>query len=689
MNKITLNQLKPVQKINVDRILRDFDLFQIRIDGNFYPSKSALLSVNKSENTVLNKIVALDFLVINNQKIVHCLCEKDSVSRDQLLEALTNYNKNLFDLHKLNKEEILNLPQAALLQLFFNRIQDFQILGGTSLVGKLYLLGNRQRLQTPILYLDEFSLEKDLTVQISTHVFTQLKYFIRKNINLQRKPYCFLPRYKIDKTGEISLISKACKENEDIDLYIQKPPFKNKKPKISKFLITSAHDRYANFVKSKSGMLYRLVDLFNEQFSQYFSKITFRTIDAKSKKAEFNKDKTAKALKEKICLFTKNHDLALINKINENSDLFKNIKKRMTALGLRISQNNNAKYKIILIHCPEYYQKNNLADPHVSLSFTQHITAEKIVDVLDSKEGEAILFNAVKELIIKHDIEQNKLSLYLCDEKIQHLSFFTLVESKNDENTAYEINFDLNNTFEIKKLGTNDQDNPFNVLFPDEKKKVELIVKDNSNDSFYKIEKTTLRTIPNEEYSTDIKEFINHKKVPFLTKKQIIRTINKMDNLINANKLIKLINNNKTEIIPYKQIQVLIALAGLKKRQELNLLHALTEDYGLVLKIDNRNEWARNRYLNGLTDINFWQENKALLYNVGTIGNGMNRTVNKASIVRKISPVELLNDGKEGLSNIAILDLINMMLVSFVRYSDLTVLPFPEKYLNEYIKMQN
>ena len=61
-------------------------------------------------------------------------------------------------------------------------------------------------------------------------------------------------------------------------------------------------------------------------------------------------------------------------------------------------------------------------------------------------------------------------------------------------------------------------------------------------------------------------------------------------------------------------------------------------------------------------------------------------SINKGSIVRKISPIDLLND-EDGLSSKDIFDLIDTMLVTFVKYTDLTVLPFPEKYLNEYYRL--
>ncbi|CAM2783260.1 hypothetical protein LAAC103601_03245 [Lactobacillus acidophilus] len=112
----------------------------------------------------------------------------------------------------------------------------------------------------------------------------------------------------------------------------------------------------------------------------------------------------------------------------------------------------------------------------------------------------------------------------------------------------------------------------------------------------------------------------------------------------------------------------------------------LTEQYHFIISVDSRSAWARDHYLNGLTDINYYQEKSSLYYNVGVIGKGMNMSINKGSIVRKISPIDLLND-EDGLSSKDIFDLIDTMLVTFVKYTDLTVLPFPEKYLNEYYRL--
>ncbi|MCT3614970.1 ATPase, partial [Lactobacillus acidophilus] len=142
MNKITVNQLKPVEKINADKILQDFDLFAIKVEKDTYPIRETFLSVNKSKDKILQRIVALDYSEQDNKKIVYCLCRKNTVDVDKLNKALVEYNKDIFYPHKLNKDEIKQMPQIALLQLFFNQIIDQNVLEGSSLTGTLYLLGS-------------------------------------------------------------------------------------------------------------------------------------------------------------------------------------------------------------------------------------------------------------------------------------------------------------------------------------------------------------------------------------------------------------------------------------------------------------------------------------------------------------------------------------------------------------------
>ena len=74
MSKVTINQLNPVE-IKASKILKDFDLFAIKVEGDFYPNRESLLSVNKSDNEISQKIIALDYYYSpqDKDKTVYCL----------------------------------------------------------------------------------------------------------------------------------------------------------------------------------------------------------------------------------------------------------------------------------------------------------------------------------------------------------------------------------------------------------------------------------------------------------------------------------------------------------------------------------------------------------------------------------------------------------------------------------------
>lgn len=91
-----------------------------------------------------------------------------------------------------------------------------------------------------------------------------------------------------------------------------------------------------------------------------------------------------------------------------------------------------------------------------------------------------------------------------------------------------------------------------------------------------------------------------------------------------------------------------------------------------------RGKAARPIYFPGVVDINFYQTEKGVFYNVGPQGSGMKRKLPKAS---RIYQVEIIK-GEEIMS-----ELLPLMAVAFVKYGDYTVLPYPFKYLREYIEM--
>lgn len=91
-----------------------------------------------------------------------------------------------------------------------------------------------------------------------------------------------------------------------------------------------------------------------------------------------------------------------------------------------------------------------------------------------------------------------------------------------------------------------------------------------------------------------------------------------------------------------------------------------------------RGKEKRGELLQSCLDIKLFNSNGHQYYFVGTIGNGMRWTVNRAAIIRRIEPYKD--------SELMFEKLLPLMNVTFVRNGQLTIVPFPFKYLREYIK---
>lgn len=691
MKKITTNQLNPVEEIRVKKILADYDIFSVEVHTDYFPRKSALLSVNKSDDPTLEKIISLNFYCGNKAKTVYCLCNKDTMEVNQLREALIQYNQNLIHIHKMSEEEFTLMPQSAILQLFFNQIIDEQVLEGTGLLGKLYLLSQiKKSTQNHVEYLsiNEFSLDNNLVAKITTHCFTQVRHFVGEQMTPKIKK---LPRYAINlRSKTIKLAANYWRANEKQNYYVQAPPTKNGKPVAIPFLKLPAHNRYAAFVKSKSGMLYRLVDDFNRNFADYFSQLSFKEIAVDSRELALNQNAESQNLKLAIQQYTTTHPLALVDLTNENSQLRADLVATMKALNLKVTDASHAKNYLQLVHNRKFYEnsakdenKESIPDPYQAKSNVQHLTVENLTDNKDI-DLKSVLFNSGKEIIVKNDLETGKLTFANDHHLPLQFSFFKKFKNDQDE-IVLQFHFLPENKFEIRELGINDLENPFNCLLNNGEKGIEMIIKDEQNGGYFKIERTNATTMPNPEFNFDLQEYTNHTAVPSLDKKSLLQEI--FSNKEDYQGLIDAVNKNGQISLSSKDFQNLLEEAKLKKAAAKKLLHKLTEKYGFVLKIDSRNVWARDRYLNGLTDINYWQKGNELYYNVGTIGKGIKQTIPRASIIRKISSIDSLNIEETQLTSKDIFELINTMLVTFVKYTSLTVLPFPEKYLNEYYRL--
>ena len=90
----------------------------------------------------------------------------------------------------------------------------------------------------------------------------------------------------------------------------------------------------------------------------------------------------------------------------------------------------------------------------------------------------------------------------------------------------------------------------------------------------------------------------------------------------------------------------------------------------------SRSKESREELLSGVVDINLYKINGESFYSVGIQGYGMQTSIPKAPHLYQVDVIEGENFIEE---------LMETMAVSFVKYKSFTVMPYPIKYLNEYI----
>ena len=126
----------------------------------------------------------------------------------------------------------------------------------------------------------------------------------------------------------------------------------------------------------------------------------------------------------------------------------------------------------------------------------------------------------------------------------------------------------------------------------------------------------------------------------------------------------------------YTKADIIGLFKGITTKKEV--VRYVFENTGMMLYAYLRGEVERNEYLSGNIDINYIEQDEMQArFSVDEIGNGMKYTIERAGVIREIQAVE---DSK-----LIFKELLPLMGVEFVRYGMLTVVPFPFKYLREYI----
>lgn len=351
-----------------------------------------------------------------------------------------------------------------------------------------------------------------------------------------------------------------------------------------------------------------------------------------------------------------------------------------------------------IIHHRKYYEENNIPDEHVKSTDgiqRQHITIEDF-----SGESAAAAKTIVKELIIKKDIARKRISLF--DWSLLNAKSNWIFASTNDKycNRITLMKISPNGSIEFSDLDGN------NLCAPPESQKIIETMKELTH-----WKNTTKR---NEEFegliiseSGDINAIYRTARITLPNLGAISRTIEEVNDELpsesrTATALATVVKNFeiKSKIVADYQKSVSnlkAALLGLgeqeiSKRQFRILINEhlsknskiasefrsfLLENLGIRLSFSKKKENLLSLFSSNLNIKYFDKTEKEAYYFVGDQRENVKDGFSTACNIRRICSVEG--------SRLFFSELLQTLNVDFVRTGRSTVLPFPFKYLREYM----
>lgn len=341
-----------------------------------------------------------------------------------------------------------------------------------------------------------------------------------------------------------------------------------------------------------------------------------------------------------------------------------------------VNKSPNVRY----IHDKSFYSDSEV-DPHQESMedyVVQHITVENF-----KHKSSAAVYNILKELVIKKDIAIGKITLVDWSQygyKADWL-FGVVVDG-----TYYFMTIHPDGSFKIEALKRNlfsmtEYDKYMDYFGLNEENKNDYrgvigLVKD-AEGNINLIKDTNMYSMPDYTAMGDVlKNVASEGRFPGKDVVTWLRLVMDTTDKIKVHAELDIVIPHIDVNAEYTKANVMGLFKGITTKKEV--VRYVFENTGIMLYAYLRGEEERREYLSGNIDINYFDyDDTHAKYSVGEIGNGMKYTIERASVVREIQAVEG--------SKLIFKKVLPLMGVEFVRYGMLTVVPFPFKYLREYI----
>ena len=662
MEKVQISVLNPT--FNYSHINDKFSIVQFTTSENYIPFGAQFIDA-------FSQNIKAKSVVFENGRSLFTLFAKAELKNINLRDEIDKIEgAEVLTFSVLNNNQIQEIPVHLLTQLLLNSLSSpqHQRLQFNNLTGKLFLYNEslferrkfkEDRLITKIPAI-EFKVHSNLSLELRTTTFTSL--LLKSKLDFSRKP---LHKYAKYTYSHATKSMRRIMEDESLvakDVFIIKQ--EPSKKTIIPFLDFNELD---SFQESKMGFMAETLDKIENKLSA-FLKLSFKVTSIKNtfRTADHNQQDI------KLTISQTKKPLHIINMVGETAEdyidvLQDTLKSVLPTIKTTVSGSHKKQaLNIRLLHNKQYYHKYDIKDKYdASLTNTQHLTIE------DFKYSNKTVVKAIlKELLIKSDIDNKQVSIldwaqYNFDDD------FVFGIKEDEEFIFLSINPSGKMKFEIMEqtLFNQSEFDDLISIFNDDST-IEGVVK-NHLGHINIIRRTGLYTLPNfKEIYSQLKAENKNDNFKLSDIKQWLSETDIEDK--HKEYYGSLFNDWTKELISKSELLQVVDHRSVKKKLSKHIL----EKTGTVVKTYMRDK-SKYDLMDSNLDIHSYIEDGKLFYYVGTMGEGIRTKIGRASVIREIS----------GSSDAPIFfdDILPLMNVDFVRFGDLTVVPFPFKYLREWI----
>jgi hypothetical protein len=639
------------------------------------------------------------------------LFRKGEVTEQQFKESIMKEYEDV----KIQKIDLFDSEQCSNCFYFENRLLAQLLINSMRTPKHEAFMYNN--LTGKLFYHDPSWKHKDkLTGKVNFIRFLEIVIDPGMYLNLEHKTFKRYDResnglYVIDsKTGEFR---KKLKTDTNVITY-KEGSLPHNHFRVDNFDITDI----THFRKSKMGVMEQFLRDVNDNLSKYISIDIVEREDAQQfdisnlEKKGISELEYGEMLQKKGVVIVDENDSEIskdiVAKLQEELEKYYHVKAAVGNL-------SGDAYNIRIIHDGEYYAENEMHDLHsdnLKGYIVQHIT-EEAEHFTNTKGSSPDIKKIVQELIIKGDVRERMISIFdwkrldsgkdwtfvlrkkiktKFGENVEHMNFGN--KKAFNYYNYYRLKIDGNGKMEFDAFCDSNQSETeeWNKIcyaydFVEDKhhgvqNHVEGLMYSNI-DNIHAILLTREKTLPNISalmdtlIETDAKERVS--------KEILLKAINDFETeYIAAGEIISEWKNKlsvETEMITKKSIKKILNMKSGTASKFNRFLH---QKYGIWIDGELRKgEFEYLYQIGNLLNIKYdYNENdyldgRAFVYYVGAKGNNKKTKYPNACCMRKVISLGETLEYEEALP---------LMTVEFVRNSQFTVLPFPFKYLREYIE---